>query len=147
VIGEESVPGGIAASLFGALDETGGFDSLIGFVAICSNEEFELPPYFCQFDTTTDFNLSTLAAEHKVNGLRLEVVELAAVKEMLESEIARRDQILAETRAWVEQLNDNKRRLESEASELTAKFEAISEQLIEIKRSFVWRVAKFLRFV
>lgn len=139
-IAETSIPEDVSACLFGTLERSGGFDSLIGFVAICSNEPFELPPYFCQFDTTTDFNLATLATEHKLNELRLEVMGLATTKEHLESEIVKWVNTLSETRAWAEKLSQEKTQLESEIvnwvailSETRAWAEKLNQEKIQLE--------------
>ena len=115
VIGEMSTPREVIPTAFGALNDTGGYDSLVGFVAICSNEEVKLPPYFCQFDTNSDFNLDTLHAEHRLNERSLEVTETATLNDHLESELVKRDQILAETRAWLTSQVDSSKKVEREA--------------------------------
>jgi 2-polyprenyl-3-methyl-5-hydroxy-6-metoxy-1,4-benzoquinol methylase len=108
VIGETSIPNEVKPAVFGALDEAGGFDSLVGFVAICSQTPIDSPSYFCQFDTSIDFNLATLNNELKVNQLRLNVIEAGAEKEYLEKQIHNLDQILIETREWVTHLTNEK---------------------------------------
>lgn len=61
---------------FARLDAQDTGDAPIGFVAICSNEPFDPPPYWCQFDTSADFNQQTLETEHKLNRLRFECYQL-----------------------------------------------------------------------
>jgi 2-polyprenyl-3-methyl-5-hydroxy-6-metoxy-1,4-benzoquinol methylase len=134
-IGYESIPGGITPTEFGSLDADGGFDSIVGFVAICSNEEFIDPPFFCQFDTSLDFNLATLSNEHRTNSLRLAIIESTAVRENLASQVETYKAMLADTRAWTAQLNErlveaikaNAQFVDSDGAKLNEKIEQLSE--------------------
>ena len=139
-IGEYSVPHGMQSTIFEALDKDGGFDSLVGFVAICSNEAFDSPPFYCQFDTSEDFNLATLKAEIRKNEGTLDMLELLKYKDINSAEIEKRDKILVDSNDWAETLNADKQALESE-------IEKRDKILDEIEHSLVWRAAKALRLV
>jgi len=82
-------------------------------------------------------------------------------KAWLESEVAKRDALLKESRAWAEQLNNKVTALFSNYEQLSMKFQILSanyEQLsmkhrelsnriVGMEHSKVWRVAKFLHLV
>ena len=108
LIGPRSLPDA-KPIVFGPLAQGEQVDSLVGFVAVCSNEPFVPPPQFCQFDTASDFNLQTLETEHRLNRLRFDNYKLADGKEWLEGQVRAHvealkecDRVLAETRAWME---------------------------------------------
>ncbi len=131
MIGDTSVPEGVVQAQFGTLDD-GEYDSMVGYVAICSHEPFETPPYYCQFDTKRDFNLATLKTEHVTNDLRLEAVTLAAEKALLEERAERAETVLEETRAWTEKLDTERQAMM--ATETTYK-EMIEERDEALKRA------------
>ncbi len=68
-IGTDALASDLPAQ-FGRLDDADTGDAPVGFIAICSNQAFDTPPAFCQFDTSADFNWQTLETEHKLNRLR-----------------------------------------------------------------------------
>ena len=143
LIGRQSIPGAEPV-LFSQLNKTGSSDSLVGFVAICSNQAFDTPPHFCQFDTALDFNRQTLENEHRLNRLRFENIKLTEGKEWFETQVrglkeqvAERDQTLAETREWLkthvqaleDQVAERDRALSENREWLKAQVEALEKQL------------------
>lgn len=153
-IGQDTVPSK-ESIIFGRVAQSGTDDAPVGFVAICSNQPFDLPPQFCQFDTTSDYNGQMLEAEHRLNRIRFENQKLIESKEWLaeskdwlekqvkqhelalqerESALQEREraikgmeEVLAETRTWVANL--------TEAKEwLAGQNQALDGQLTEHKR-------------
>lgn len=173
-IGNQTVPS-TDPILFGRHDRTKPDDAPVGFVAICSNQPFEVPPQFCLFDTTSNYNHQTLEVEHNLNRLRFEnhnLLEnkelLVESKEWLESQVQERDRTakeqeralkereneLAETRDWVGKLNEAKDWLAEQNQVLTGQLTAQQQVLAEtenrldtILRSRAWRALQRLRIV
>lgn len=112
-IGAEWPAAGGPAS-FGRLSETDVVDAPVGFVAVCSNEPFALPPYLCQFDTAVDFNKETLETEHKLNRLRFDNYKLLNDKKWLQAQrqsweqlAGERDHAIADLIAQLQPLRDS----------------------------------------
>ena len=88
---------------FGRLDDADTGNAPVGFIAICSNEAFETPPTFVQFDTSADFNWQTLETEHKLNRLRFQRFELSQRNVQMAKEEARLIQASADLNQRIEQ--------------------------------------------
>ncbi len=132
LIGTQTFPG-LEPVVFGPLEKHSGYDSLVGFVAICSNQAFSPPPHFCQFDTTTNFNRKTLETEHQLNRLRFENQCLLDGKALLESQAMELNRVLAETRTWVDTLIEGKNWLEGQVNALEAQLQELDHVLEETR--------------
>jgi 2-polyprenyl-3-methyl-5-hydroxy-6-metoxy-1,4-benzoquinol methylase len=117
-IGLETIPTNDAIE-FGRVTPTGTDDFPIGFVAICSNQPFDLPPQFCQFDTTSDYTGQMLEAEHRLNRQRFDNQKL----------VERNERLSADKEWHIEQVHLHKAVLQERDAELQLRREEFQATL------------------